>query len=73
MANENERQLLDLGFKTLMDGGVADHPQKSVDKLCALWGVFVSFQVEPEVRRRESEAIQLRVILLLPPTRTCTI
>ncbi|PHJ21980.1 peptidase m16 inactive domain-containing protein, partial [Cystoisospora suis] len=47
--NENERQLLDLGMKTLMDGGIAKHQQKSVDKLCALWGIYISSQVEPEV------------------------
>ncbi|CBZ54577.1 putative M16 family peptidase [Neospora caninum Liverpool] len=48
MARGDERQLLDLGIRTLMDGGVAGHLQKSVDKLCAMWGIYVSPQVEPE-------------------------
>ncbi|PFH37263.1 hypothetical protein BESB_037210 [Besnoitia besnoiti] len=48
MASGDERQLLDLGVRTLMDGGVAGHPQKSVDKLCAIWGIYLSSQVEPE-------------------------
>ncbi|KFG62471.1 peptidase M16 inactive domain-containing protein [Toxoplasma gondii RUB] len=48
MAQGDERQLLDLGIRTLMDGGLAGHLQKNVDKLCALWGIYVSAHVEPE-------------------------
>ncbi|KEP63999.1 UNVERIFIED_CONTAM: peptidase M16 inactive domain-containing protein [Hammondia hammondi] len=48
MTQGDERQLLDLGIRTLMDGGLAGHLQKNVDRLCALWGIYVSAHVEPE-------------------------